>query len=181
MQPPGNKDPPNQALQQTGHAKEACSCHNANFRVSRLLSWLFGERRRNAVMADACSGDRPRANIGLCARLASTFSVPVNGVVTKMDEIQEEIELTGFDPKGEPVIRIMTDGSLLIVFNFMPPSFVPDGQELELGPFADFDKQLERATGMPVVWDDREVFVIQQPKPDTVKRIRKFLDSYRSK
>jgi len=36
---------PNQALQQTGHANDASSCHYANFRVSRLLSWLFGERR----------------------------------------------------------------------------------------------------------------------------------------
>jgi hypothetical protein len=94
-----------------------------------------------------------------------------------MDEIQQTIELTGFDPKGEPIIRIMADGSLLLVFNFMPPSFVPDGEGL--GPFADFDKQLERAVGVPVVWDDREVFVIQQPKQDTVERIRKFIESYR--
>jgi hypothetical protein len=115
-----------------------------------------------------------------CAREpASIPSIPVKGAVAKMDEVQQEIKLTGFDPKGEPVIRIMADGSLLIVFNFMPPSFVPDGEGL--GPFADFDKQLERAARVPVVWDDREVFVIQQPKRDTVQRIRKFIESYRGK
>jgi hypothetical protein len=32
-----------QALQQTGHANNACSCHSGFPRVSRLLSWLFGE------------------------------------------------------------------------------------------------------------------------------------------
>jgi hypothetical protein len=96
-----------------------------------------------------------------------------------MDEIQQEIKLTGFDPKGEPVIRIMADGSLYIVFNFMPPSYVPDGEGL--GPFEDFDKQLERAAGVPVVWDDREVFVIQQSRPDTVNRIRTFIENYRGK
>jgi hypothetical protein len=96
-----------------------------------------------------------------------------------MDEIKETIKLTGFDPKGEPVIRIMGDGRLLIVFNFMPPSFVPEGAGM--GPFADFDKQLERAAGVPVVWDDREVFVMQKPKRDTVERVRKFIESYRSK
>ncbi len=32
---------PNQALQQTGHANNACSCFSAFFRVSRLLSLLF--------------------------------------------------------------------------------------------------------------------------------------------
>jgi hypothetical protein len=65
------------------------------------------------------------------------------------------------------------------VFNFMPPSFVPEDQDL--GPFADFDKQLERAAGVPVVWDDREVFVIQQPKPATIERVRKFIEGYRTK
>jgi hypothetical protein len=101
-----------------------------------------------------------------------------------MDEIRQTIKLTGFDPEGEPVIRVMADGSLLIVFNFMPPSFVPEEQqtgESGLGPFADFDKQLQRAAGVPVVWDDREVFVVQKPKKDTVERIRKFIESYRRK
>jgi hypothetical protein len=96
-----------------------------------------------------------------------------------VDEVKQTIKLKGFDPKGEPVIRVMADGSLLIVFNFMPPSFIPEDQGL--GPFADFDKQLERAAGVPVVWDDREVFVIQQPKPDTVERVRKFIEGYRGK
>jgi hypothetical protein len=96
-----------------------------------------------------------------------------------MDEVVQTIKLAGFDPKGEPVIRVMGDGSLLIVFNFMPPSFVPEDQGL--GAFADFDKQLERAAGVPVVWDDREVFVVQQPKPDTVERLRKFIEGYRGK
>jgi hypothetical protein len=96
-----------------------------------------------------------------------------------MDEIKETIKLKGFDPKGEPVIRVMGDGSLLVVFNFMPPSFVPDGEGM--GPFADFDKQLERAAGVPVVWDDREVFVVQKPKRDTVERLRMFIEGYRSK
>jgi hypothetical protein len=97
----------------------------------------------------------------------------------KMDEIKETINLTGFDPNGEPVIRVMGDGSLLIVFNFMPPSFVPD--DGEMGPFADFDKQLERAAGVPVVWDDREVFVIQKTRRDTVERLREFIENYPSK
>ena len=96
-----------------------------------------------------------------------------------MAEVQQTIKLKGFDPEGEPVIRVMGGGGLLIVFNFMPPSFVPEAQGL--GPFADFDKQLERAAGVPVVWDDREVFVIQQPKPDTIERVRKFIEAYRSK
>ena len=34
---------PNQALQQTGHANEGSARHYANLRVSRLLSFVFGE------------------------------------------------------------------------------------------------------------------------------------------
>ena len=34
---------PNPALQQTGHANEASARHYGFSRVSRLLSWLFGE------------------------------------------------------------------------------------------------------------------------------------------
>ena len=43
---------PNQALQQTGHAKEGFARHNATFRVSRLLSWLFG-----LAGVDDCQGE----------------------------------------------------------------------------------------------------------------------------
>jgi hypothetical protein len=116
-------------------------------------------------------------------RAPTTPSTPAQGEA-KMDEIRQTIKLTGFDPEGEPVIRVMADGSLLIVFNFMPPSFVPEEQQTGdsgLGPFADFDKQLQRAAGVPVVWDDREVFVVQKPKKDTVERICKFLENYRRK
>jgi|SRR5262249_25221451 hypothetical protein len=96
-----------------------------------------------------------------------------------MDKVREEIKLTGFDPKGEQVIRIMADGSLQIVFGFMPPSWVPDEQEM--GPFADFDKQMQRVIRVGVVWDDREFFVIPQPRPDTAELIRRFIESYRDK
>ena len=37
------------------------------------------------------------------------------------------------------------------------------------------------AAGVPVVWDDREVFVIQQPKPDTVEQVRTFIEGYPGK
>ncbi len=115
-----------------------------------------------------------------CAREPATIpSAPAKGAGAKMDEVVQTIKLTGFDPEGEPVIRVMGDGSLYVVFNFMPPSFVPEDEGL--GPFADFDKQLERAARAPVVWDDREVFVISQPRADTVERVRKFIEDYRSK
>ncbi len=110
---------------------------------------------------------------------APTAPTTTKGAKVSVDEIKQTIKLKGFDSKGEPVIRVMGDGSLLVVFSFMPPSFAAENQGL--GTFADFDKQMERAAGVPVVWDDREVFVIQQPKSDTIERVRAFIESYRGK
>ena len=71
-----------------------------------------------------------------CSRASSTDPSPPSKRIAAMDEIRQEIPLVGFDPKGEPVIRLMADGSLYVVFNFMPPSYVPD--EEGMGSFKDF-------------------------------------------
>lgn len=91
-----------------------------------------------------------------------------------MEEPVEWIRLVGFDPDGEPQLRRMADGSLSVVFEFMPPSWAEEAPER----FDDFDRQLARAAGAAVVWDDREVFVIARPAADTVERLRSFLGSY---
>jgi hypothetical protein len=91
-----------------------------------------------------------------------------------MEEPVEVIRLTGFDPQGEPQLRVFADGSLFVVFEFMPPSWAEDAPER----FDDFDRQLAVAIGVPVVWDDREVFVVAKPAADTVERLHSFLGSY---
>ena len=89
--------------------------------------------------------------------------------------ILKRISVSGFDPEGEPEIRVMSDGTLFVVFNFMPPSFA----ENEEARFADFDKQLEKALGLPVHWEDREFFLIRSPSNDTAEKARAFLEGYR--
>ena len=91
-----------------------------------------------------------------------------------MGEPVEVIPLAGFDPDGEPEVRVMADGSLCVVFNFMPPSWAEDAPER----FDDFDRQLAAAAGVPVEWEDREFFPVPRPAPDTVERVRAFLGSY---
>jgi hypothetical protein len=93
-----------------------------------------------------------------------------------MDKPIAIIPLTGFDPEGEPEIRVMGDGSWELVFNFMPPSWAEDPAQ-----FDDFDRQLATATGMVVEWDDREVFRFPEPVADgVVDRLRDFLEKSRS-
>ncbi len=91
----------------------------------------------------------------------------------------ETIPVSGFDRAGEPEIRRFADGSLQVVFDFMPPSFVKDeGGWVELGRYRKFDEEMARAIGTAVVWEDREYFSIEHPREDTVQRLREFLASY---
>ena len=87
-----------------------------------------------------------------------------------MNQPVNMIAVSGFDPEGEPEIRVMADGGLYVVFNFMPPSWAEDNPD----PFDDFDRQLSQAIGLPVEWEDREFFRVGRPAPDTVERIRRF-------
>jgi hypothetical protein len=89
--------------------------------------------------------------------------------------ILRRVPVAGFDPDGEPEIRVMSDGALLIVFNFMPPSF----SERNAHAFAHFDQTLAKALGVPVEWEDRETFRIRKPEIDTIEKARAFLAGYR--
>jgi hypothetical protein len=92
-----------------------------------------------------------------------------------MDEPAEVVRLEGFDSEGEPEIWIMEDGSLSVMFNFMPPTWAEDDPD----SFDDFDQQLATAIEVEVEWEDREVFRIETPLADTIERIRTFLINYR--
>lgn len=95
------------------------------------------------------------------------------------DDEAEIIELSGFDPYGEPELRRMKNGELWLRFNFMPPTWVPEEERDDFGRCRQFDQKLSRAVNSPVLWDDREVFLIEKPHPDTVEQVRKFLAEFR--
>lgn len=92
-----------------------------------------------------------------------------------METIQE-IQLSGFDELGEPIIQVMADRSICLQFEFMPPSDI-DENGIEF--FDDFDAQLSNAIGLPVIWEDGERFFIENPHPDTIDKIRHFIETYR--
>jgi hypothetical protein len=89
----------------------------------------------------------------------------------------EEITVTGFDPDGEPVIKKWSDGTLWIHFEAMPPFFAEDdGTEKE---FEAFELKIQDALSVAVHRDDREVFIIRRPKPDTALKAKDWLEAYR--
>jgi len=94
-----------------------------------------------------------------------------------MEKPSEIIQIVGFDPQGEPEIRRTAAGRLWLVFNFMPPSWAAEAEE----EWEDFDRQLEKAIGTPIVWEDREFFRIDEPAADTVAAIQRFLVDFRER
>ena len=86
------------------------------------------------------------------------------------------ISVTGFDPDDEPCIVVQPDGSVHVAFGFMPPS---DAEDREAYFTARFQQQMEESIGTGATWEDRELFVIPAPRPGTVARLVRFLETYR--
>jgi hypothetical protein len=82
--------------------------------------------------------------------------------------------VSGFDPDGEQHIRKTETGRPWLCIEFLPPLWAEEVSS-GFGEWADFDKRLVSATGVLVVWEDREWFRTDEPKPDTVSAIQQFL------
>lgn len=68
-----------------------------------------------------------------------------------MAEVLRIVQLSGFDLGGEPSIRLMSDGSLEVLFEFMPPSDVEPSGRSGLGEYAAFDLETSKSVGACVV------------------------------
>jgi hypothetical protein len=88
------------------------------------------------------------------------------------------IQLWGFDSHGDPALHVEDDGQLTLIVNFMPPSDFEGGA---LGVYESFATEMSAAIGVPVLWDDREVFRIRTPRTDTIDRLTAFITNFRSR
>ncbi|MEW4564942.1 hypothetical protein AB1K70_20620 [Bremerella sp. JC770] len=113
---------------------------------------------------------------GLMSLCGCGTSPEVTDGETPAATVVSEIEVSGFDADGEPVIRKLSDGSLQIQFEAMPPFFAEDAGIEE--QFDDFQAKLETAAGVAVAQEDRELFVVAAPEEDTAQRIKTWLESY---
>jgi hypothetical protein len=96
-----------------------------------------------------------------------------------VEDAVETIKLSGFDPAGAPSIRRTAKGRLWLCIQFMPPSWAPEEERLELGHWQDFAQRMQSAIGVRVMWEDREWFRIDRPERDTVYLIQRFLRDIR--
>lgn len=87
------------------------------------------------------------------------------------------IKVKGFDKDGEPEVKLFDDGHLELIFNFMPP-LNGNAEQIENEYWDNFEKTLSIHLDVEVLRDDRELFIIQNPKKSTVKKLELFLESY---
>jgi hypothetical protein len=92
----------------------------------------------------------------------------------------DAIKLNGFDSDGEPELRYGEQGRLEIMFNFMPPlNGAADANPHPI--FETFEVVLASALGVDVIRDDRELFIIPNPQPDTMSRAQVYLETFWSR
>jgi hypothetical protein len=86
-------------------------------------------------------------------------------------------KIKGFDHQGEPELRHGPDGTLELVFNFMPP-MTSSGEAREAELFEQFETELSNVLGVSVTRDDRESFLITAPKSDTAEVLTNYLSTF---
>ena len=86
-------------------------------------------------------------------------------------------KIRGFDRQGEPELRHGENGGLELIFNFMPPR-TATGVERMPDLFEHFESVLTDVLSVKVTRDDRELFLIAEPKPETAGRLANYLDTF---
>jgi hypothetical protein len=86
-------------------------------------------------------------------------------------------KIKGFDRQGEPELRRGENGALQLMFNFMPP-MSPSGAERQPELFETFEVALATFLGVAVARDDRELFIIANPKTDTAETLATYLSVF---
>jgi hypothetical protein len=101
--------------------------------------------------------------------------VPISS--TRWEAGMTTVTVQGFDSAGEPEIRSGEDGALEIMFNFMPP-LNGASEPYPDAVFDTFEVVLVKALGVDVIREDRELFVIPNPQPDTLARAKAYLETF---
>ncbi len=90
-------------------------------------------------------------------------------------KVIREVDVDGFDNNANPVIRELDNGSLRIVFCNLPPISYTGDSEFDMN---DFGSKLLKSSEARIIWEDRDVFYVSHPIPETIDDIQKFIQNY---
>ena len=130
-------------------------------------------------LVDAGDHDCARIKTVAAASDAELGVPPPPQKTERPDDIVEEVDIDDFDPAGDPVIRIERCGTLNLVFECLPPSWMKVDEAEELRRLKALDQGLIAAGGPGVIWDSMNICLVESPTPGAIPRIRQFLQSYR--
>ncbi|MDR2230165.1 MAG: hypothetical protein LBE39_11920 [Flavobacteriaceae bacterium] len=91
--------------------------------------------------------------------------------------IDKIVDIQGFDKNQEPEIRIYDDNHLEIVFGTLPP-LKGNGIIKDSSYWNTFENILSKHLKVKVLREKNEIFIIAQPKEDTIKRLKEYLENY---
>jgi hypothetical protein len=132
--------------------------------------WLFYRRLRQMESEDSYPHN---LLYNTTAALVNKPEYPTGGPTT----VWQTLSLKGFDPNGEPKIRIMVNGSIYVAFSAMPP-LNKKRQPLNLPEFEDFSTALQNAANVTVECQSHNCFFIPYPEKDTAQQLRYYLNTF---
>lgn len=90
-----------------------------------------------------------------------------------MSKITEEINIEGFDENNIPVLRIFDNETSYLIFEEFPP----ENDKLSEEQIDNFDRVLSKITGVKVVHDDRELFIIYSNNSIVIGKVISFFNN----
>lgn len=91
--------------------------------------------------------------------------------------LDKTINIEGFDENGEPEIRIYDDNHIELVFASLPP-LNGDFKNKDSSYWNTFENVISKYLGITVLRVKNEIFIINHPNANTVKKLKEYLENY---
>lgn len=100
---------------------------------------------------------------------------------SNLDDVIDENILVGDFGGAKPSLTLRKSGRIYLIVE-VPPFYDGDGNEIDgdedFPEVLEFENLISEFTGVPVIREDREVFIIDKPMPDTLAKIKEFIENY---
>jgi hypothetical protein len=151
----------------------------ARYRTDCLDSWAAVIGTYDEALRQARIATLPARDLLDATPVALPISRPLHDAAPAQEAptLLRTTAVTGFDRAGEPEIREYSDGTLEILFEFMPPLNGGADEDPD-SRFERFEEFLSIAINQPVLRDDRERFVVHSAAEGTADLLRTFLETY---
>ncbi|MDD4849275.1 MAG: hypothetical protein PHO10_01095 [Gemmiger sp.] len=90
------------------------------------------------------------------------------------ERVTEEILLDAFDKLEPPLLQVLDNGMMYLIFEGFPP----ENGKLSAEQCEHFEETLAAFIGVPVIHDDRELFIIKGNAKKTIARITNFFEQF---